>query len=86
MTGARARSPDRFELSALAALAALSVAVLAAMLVRVWTKGGLVTGSDGLLVIDQLQYLNWIRQAGDHVLIANLYELAPSSRRKWRTR
>jgi hypothetical protein len=80
LTGIRVRSRERFELGALAALAALSVAVLVAMLVRVWTKGGLVTGSDGLLVIDQLQYLNWIRQAGEHALIGNLYEIAPSSR------
>jgi hypothetical protein len=69
------RRLDRFELGALAALAALSVAVLAGLLIRVWTKGGIVTGSDGLLVIDQLQYLNWLRQAGDHLLIGNLYEL-----------
>lgn len=69
------RRLDRFELGALAALAALSVAVLAGLLIRVWTKGGIVTGSDGLLVIDQLQYLNWLRQAGDHLLIGNLYQL-----------
>jgi hypothetical protein len=78
----RARRPglDRFELACLAALLGLSCAVLAAMLVRVWTKGGVVTGSDGLLVIDQLQYLNWLRQAGDHVLVENLYDLEAGPR------
>ena len=69
------RRLDRFELVSLAALFALSVAVLAGLLVRVWTQGGLVTGSDGFLVVDQMQYLNWLRQAGDHVLVENLYDL-----------
>ena len=73
--GARLRRLDRFELGALAALAALSLAVLAGLLIRVWTKGGIVTGSDGMLVIDQLQYLNWLRQAGEHGLVGNLYQL-----------
>jgi hypothetical protein len=72
--------PDRFEWAAFAALLALSFAVLAGLLVRVWTKGGIVTGSDGFLVVDQLQYLNWLRQAGDHVAITNLYDLAPGPR------
>ncbi|HEX8243409.1 MAG TPA: hypothetical protein VF541_07940, partial [Longimicrobium sp.] len=71
---------DRFDLSALAALAALSVAVLAALLVRVWSKGGIVTGADGMLVADQLQYLNWLRQAGEHATVANLYDLEPGPR------
>jgi hypothetical protein len=84
LTGPRAasgrRALDRFDAAALAALALLSVAVLAGLLLRVWTKGGLVTGSDGYLVVDQLQYLNWLRQAGDHVLVGNLYDLAPGPR------
>jgi hypothetical protein len=66
---------DRFELGSLAALFALSMAVIAGLLVRVWTQGGLVTGSDGFLVVDQMQYLNWVRQAGEHVLIEDLYDL-----------
>jgi hypothetical protein len=71
---------DRFELVALAALFALSVAVLAGLLLRVWTQGGVITGSDGFLVVDQMQYLNWLRQAGDHVLVENLYDLDPGPR------
>jgi hypothetical protein len=67
----------RAELLSLAALSALSVAVLAGLLVRVWVHGGIVTGSDGYLVVDQLQYLNWLRQAGHHIAVANLYDLAP---------
>ena len=69
-----------YELAALAALFALSIAVLAGLLVRVWIHGGVVTGSDGYLVVDQLQYLNWLRQAGHHVAVANLYDLAPGPR------
>ena len=71
---------DRFELVTLAALFALSVAVLAGLLVRVWAKGGVVTGSDGFLVVDQAQYLNWVREAGSHVLIGNVYDLEPGPR------
>jgi hypothetical protein len=67
---------DGFEAGTLVALAALSVAVIAGLLVRVWTKGGIVTGSDGFLVVDQLQYLNWLRQAGEHLAVTNLYDVA----------
>jgi hypothetical protein len=54
--------------------------VLIGLLVRVWVKGGVVTGADGYLVVDPLQYLNWLRQAGDHGLVRNLYDIAPSPR------
>ena len=47
--------------------------VLAALL----TKGRALTGADGLLASDQLQYFTWIRQAGEHVLVGNEYDLAP---------
>ena len=71
------KSVTRFDWGVFAALVALSFAVLIGLLVRVWTKGGIVTGSDGFLVVDQLQYLNWLRQAGEHVAVGNLYDLAP---------
>ena len=70
------RRLDRIELAALVALSGLSVLVLAALL----TKGRALTGADGLLASDQLQYLTWIRQAGDHGLIGNEYDLAPDHR------
>ena len=54
--------------------------MLIGLLVRVWVKGGVVTGADGYLVVDPLQYLNWLRQAGDHGLVRNLYDIAPSPR------
>jgi hypothetical protein len=68
------------DLAALAALTALGFAVLAALLARVWLRGGLVTGADGFLVADPMQYLDWARQAGEHALIANRYDLAPGPR------
>jgi hypothetical protein len=64
------------EAGALVALAGLSVIVLAALL----TKGRALTGADGLLASDQLQYFTWIRQASEHVLIGNEYDMAPDHR------
>ena len=55
------------EAAVLVALAALAFAVLAGLLLRVWLQGGLVTGADGFLVADPMQYLDWARQAGEHV-------------------
>ena len=63
----------------LGALAALAVAPLVGLLIRVWTKGGVITGGDGFLVTDPLQYVNWLRQSADFGAAANLYDLAPSS-------
>jgi hypothetical protein len=74
------RGFDRFDAAALAALAALAMAVVGGLLLRVWTHGGLVTGADGFLVADPMQYLDWARQAGEHGLIANRHDLAPGPR------
>jgi hypothetical protein len=65
-----------FELAVLAALAGLSLAVLAALL----TKGRALTGADGVLASDQLQYFTWIREASEHVLIGNRYDFLPDDR------
>jgi hypothetical protein len=67
---------DRVELGSLVALAGLSVLMLAALL----TKGRAITGADGLLASDQLQYFTWIRQASEHALIGNEYDMAPDNR------
>ena len=45
-----------------------------------WLRGGVVTGADGFLVADPLQYLDWSRQAGEHGLIGNRHDLAPGDR------
>ena len=70
------RRLDRVELGALVALSGLSLVVLAALL----TKGRALTGADGLLASDQLQYFTWIRQASEHGLIGNEYDMAPDRR------
>jgi hypothetical protein len=70
------RRLDRVELAVLAALAGFSLVVLAALL----TKGRQITGADGLLASDQLQYYTWIRQAAEHGLIGNEYDMAPDNR------
>ena len=67
---------DTVELGALVALAGLSVVVLAALL----TKGRAITGADGLLASDQLQYFTWIREASEHGLVGNRYDFEPDSR------
>lgn len=64
----------------LVALFLLAVGPLVGLLVRVWTKGGVITGADGFLVTDPMQYLNWLRQSGDYGAAANLYDLAPGPR------
>jgi hypothetical protein len=74
------RGLDAVEVGALAALAALAMAVLGGLLLKVWLNGGVVTGADGFLVADPLQYLDWSRQAGEHGLIGNRHDLAPGDR------
>ncbi len=71
---------DGFELAVFAAFAALGVAALAGMLVRVWSQGGVFTGADSYVAVDQLQYLAWIRQAGEHVTVGNLFDLSGGPR------
>jgi hypothetical protein len=68
---------DRFELAALACLTALAAAVLGGLLLRVWLRGGLVTGADGYVPIDQFQHLAWLREAGEHITAGNRFDLAP---------
>jgi hypothetical protein len=71
------RRLDPVEAGALATLAALALAVLGGLVLKVWLGGGVVTGSDGFFVADPLQYLDWSRQAGEHGLIGNRHDLAP---------
>jgi len=78
-TGSRRPHMARGDWVVLAAFAAMAVAPLVGLLVRVWTKGGVITGADGFLVTDPMQYLNWLRQSGDFGAAANLYDFAPSS-------
>jgi hypothetical protein len=67
---------DRFELSCLVVLSGVSLAVLMPLLSRLRP----LSGSDGLYPADQMQYFAWIRDAGDHLLIGNRFDLVPSQR------
>jgi hypothetical protein len=57
--------------------AAWTFVPLVALAQRAAAHGGVFTGSDGIGVADQFQYMAWIREAGEHGLIANPFDLAP---------
>jgi hypothetical protein len=69
---------DAFDAGVLLALTGFGFAVLVALLTRVIVRGGVATGADSYVVVDQLQYLNWIRQSAHHGGVQNLYDLAGS--------
>ncbi|HUA49069.1 MAG TPA: hypothetical protein VMA77_27790 [Solirubrobacteraceae bacterium] len=71
----RRRRIDGFELGVLIAFAALSVFVLALDVGRVIFDGAVWTGTDGVYIVDQMQYLAWIQAASHHVLVSNLFVL-----------
>ncbi len=64
---------SRWDWGLLVALAAWTFVPLAFLL----ADGRPLTGADGVIGADQLQYLAWIRDAADHGLAANLFDLAP---------
>jgi hypothetical protein len=64
---------DRFEAGVLVALGAFSMIVFVALL----TKGRALSGADGVLAADQLQYFTWIREASESVLIGNKFDFEP---------
>jgi len=69
----------RLSAAAFVGLALFSVVPLAKLLSHTLEHGLVFTGADGLFPADQFQYMSWIRQFGDHLLAANLLDLAPSS-------
>jgi hypothetical protein len=71
----RWRRLSTFELGLLLAFTAFSVWVLALDLWQVIVNGQVWTGTDGLYVVDQMQYVAWIRDASHHVLASNLWVL-----------
>lgn len=64
----------------LAALALLAVAPLAGLLVRALQTDGSLSGGEGFVVVDQAQYLAWIREVAAHGLIGNPFDLAGGER------
>ena len=71
----RRRRLDRFEWSVLFAFAAVSLFVVALDVWRVVVNGSVWTGTDGVYIVDQMQYLAWIKDASKHVLASNLFVL-----------
>jgi len=55
--------------------ALVSLWVLALDLWQVVVHGRTWTGTDGVYIVDQMQYLSWIRSASQHFLIGNLFVL-----------
>ena len=55
--------------------AAVSLFVLGADVWQVIVHGRVWTGTDGVYIVDQMQYLAWIKDASKHVLASNLFVL-----------
>jgi hypothetical protein len=73
------RRPDWFELLVLGAFAAVSLWVLGLDLYQVFAHGLVWTGTDGIYLVDQMQYLAWIRDASHDVLASNMFVLRPTA-------
>jgi hypothetical protein len=69
---------DRFELGVLTAFLALSSWVLVAVIAKAVSSGRTWTGTDGVGLQDQMQYLAWIRDSSRHLLASNLFVLTPT--------
>ena len=86
----RAPASTRFDLAVCAGVfAAVSMWVVAVDLWQVVVNGRVWTGTDGVYIVDQMQYLAWIRDASHHVLSSNLFVLRSTppttSSRRWRS-
>jgi hypothetical protein len=69
----RRRRVDGFDAGVLCVFALISLTVLVFDLWQVVVHGRVWTGTDGLYIVDQLQYLAWIRDASHHLLVSNLF-------------
>jgi hypothetical protein len=69
----RRRRLDPFELATLGTFAVLSLWVLGLDLWQVIVHGQAWTGTDGVYVVDQMQYLAWIKDASRHFLGSNMF-------------
>ena len=77
--GTMLRPPlQRLEWLLLAAFAATSVGVVALDLWQVVVHGRVWTGTDGVYITDQMQYLSWIVSASHSGLVANLFVVRSS--------
>jgi hypothetical protein len=64
-----------FEVGVFTVFAAISLWVLALDLYQVIAHGRVWTGTDGLFLADQMQYLAWIKDASKHLLSSDLFVL-----------
>ncbi len=71
----RRRRIDGFDVGVLGVFACLSLWILALDLWQVLAHGRVWTGTDGIYLVDQMQYLAWIKDAAHHVLASNLFVL-----------
>jgi hypothetical protein len=69
------RGPDWFELLVLLAFAAISMWVVVLDVHRASVHGLVWSGTDGIYIVDQMQYLSWIQSSAKHFLVANLFVL-----------
>jgi hypothetical protein len=69
------RQLDRFELGVLVLFGLVSLWVLGLDLWQQHAQGLVWTGTDGVYIVDQMQYLAWIQSASHHLLAANLFVL-----------
>jgi hypothetical protein len=69
------RRLDWFEIALLAVFAVISVWTLGLDLWQELAHGRVWTGTDGVYIVDQMQYLAWIRAASHHLLASNLFVL-----------
>ncbi len=70
--------PDWFEFLVLIAFAAVSMWVLGLDVFQAVAHGRVWTGTDGVFIVDQMQYLAWIQAAAHHLLASNLFVLRPT--------
>ena len=59
----------------LVAFGAVSLWVLTLDLLQVVVNGRVWTGTDGVYIVDQMQYLAWIKSASHHLLASNMFVL-----------
>ena len=69
---------DRFELALLVGFAAISLWVVALDLFQVVAHDRVWSGTDGIYIVDQMQYLAWVQSASQHLLISNMFVLRSS--------
>jgi hypothetical protein len=74
----RRRRIDWFDLTVLGLFAAISLWILGVDLWQVIVHGQVWTGTDGVFIVDQMQYLAWIQSAAQHGLTSNLFVLHPT--------